>query len=245
MVCAVVLHWTHSKLHHTHLLKIMLFISFADKIHALHTFESIVLTWDWLFPDTMRRRWFKKRILCVCLLSVFLYLVFRIQKQNGVFEAVIENSKSVDVWEFVADFSNHRKINPNLIDFNIKSEGGNYDHWHYSAEYTEFLLYLPFIHNFADAHFNVKPGDGGVYIIQSTHNTCFFTRFLCLSSEAEFRFEPVGRNTRCVKKITYECPLACTLLCYNEVMYQQKTFMSNLQKHFIPPVIVSKNTRHT
>lgn len=59
------------------------------------------------------------------------------------------------------------------------SEGGNYDQWHYSAEYTEFLLYLPFIHNFADAHFSVKPGGEGVYIIQSTHNTCFFTRFLC------------------------------------------------------------------
>jgi hypothetical protein len=65
------------------------------------------------------------------------------------------------------------------IDFNILSEGGNYDHWRYSVEYTEFLLYLPFIHNFADANFNVKPGGGRVYIIQSTHNTCFFTRFFC------------------------------------------------------------------
>jgi hypothetical protein len=31
-----------------------------------------------------------------------------------MFEAVIENSKPVDVWEFVADFSNHKRINPNL-----------------------------------------------------------------------------------------------------------------------------------
>jgi hypothetical protein len=65
------------------------------------------------------------------------------------------------------------------IDFNIMSEGGNYDRWHYSAEYTEFLLYLPFIHNIIDGHFSVKPGGGGVYIIQSAHNTCFYTRFLC------------------------------------------------------------------
>jgi hypothetical protein len=65
------------------------------------------------------------------------------------------------------------------IDFTILSEGGNYEHWHYTAQYTEFLLSLPFIHNFADGHFNVKPSGGGVYVIQSTHNTCFFTRLLC------------------------------------------------------------------
>jgi hypothetical protein len=62
----------------------------------------------------MQRRWFKKRILCVCLLSVFLYLIFRSRTQNVVFEAVVANSKPIDIWEFVADFSNHKKLNPTL-----------------------------------------------------------------------------------------------------------------------------------
>jgi len=71
---------------------------------------------------------------------------------------------------------------------------------------------------------------------------------LCLlvtvSTEAEFQFEPLGQNTRCVKNITYECPFACSLLCYREVTYQQNTVMSNLQKHFTPPVMVSKSMWH-
>jgi hypothetical protein len=65
------------------------------------------------------------------------------------------------------------------VDFNILSEGGNYDHWHYSAKYEEFLLYQPYIRYFIDGHFNVKPAGGGAYIIQSTHNTCFLSGLFC------------------------------------------------------------------
>ncbi|XP_021931766.1 uncharacterized protein LOC110835643 isoform X2 [Zootermopsis nevadensis] len=188
----------------------------------------------------MQRRWFKKRILCVCLLGVVLYLTLRLQTQKVVFEAVIANSKPIDIWEFVADFSNHKKLNPTLIDFNVLSEGGNFDHWHYTAQYTEFLSSLPFVRNFADGHFSVRPGAGGVYTIESTHIICFFTRLLCMSAEGEFRFEPLGENTRCVKNITYQCPFALTFFCYREVTFQHKTFMSNLQKHFTPQVMVSQ-----
>jgi hypothetical protein len=65
------------------------------------------------------------------------------------------------------------------IDFNILSEGGNYDHWKYSARYEEFLLYFPYVRYFIDGHFNVKPAGGGTYIIQSTHNTCFLYGLFC------------------------------------------------------------------
>ena len=60
-------------------------------------------------------------------------------------------------------------------------------------------------------------------------------------TEAEFRFEPIGANTRCVKKISYECPIASTFVCHHEVMNQQHAVMSNLQKHFSPPVMATKS----
>ncbi|XP_069674060.1 uncharacterized protein [Periplaneta americana] len=189
----------------------------------------------------MARKWFKMRVLCVCLLAVSLYLVLRTRKQNVVFEATIRNSKPVEVWEFVADFSNMKMLNPTIIDFNILSETGNYDHWSYSAEYTEFLSSLPFIHNFADAHFNVKPMKDGSYVIQSTHSTCFISRLACLSSESEFRFEPVDSNTRCTENVTYECPYVFGPLCHREVMHQRQAIMSNLKKHFSSPVMLSKS----
>jgi len=65
------------------------------------------------------------------------------------------------------------------IDFNILSEGGNYDHWKYSARYEEFLLYFPYVRYFIDGHFSVKPAGGDTYIIRSTHNTCFLYGLFC------------------------------------------------------------------
>ena len=81
---------------------------------TLHNPDCNVLKLYWLIPDTMQRRWFKKRVLCVCLLSVFLYLIVRTRTHNVSFEVVIPNSKPVAIWDFVADLSNLKKIYPNM-----------------------------------------------------------------------------------------------------------------------------------
>lgn len=64
------------------------------------------------------------------------------------------------------------------IDFNIKGESGNYDHWKYSVEYSEFLPKLSFIHHVTHAHFEVKP-EGDSFIIRSNHSTCFLHGTVC------------------------------------------------------------------
>ncbi|PSN40573.1 hypothetical protein C0J52_10789 [Blattella germanica] len=189
----------------------------------------------------MQRRWHKKRIVCVCLVAVFLYLILRTQKKNAVIQFKIDNSRATDIWEFVADFSNMKKLNPTILEFNILAESGNYDHWQYSVEYTEFLSSYPFIHNFIVSHFNVKPADKGAFVIQATHSSCFYTRLACLSSESEFRFEQEGSNTNCIENITYECPFAFSSLCHREVMYQRTKIKSNLQSHFSVQKMQSKN----
>lgn len=167
--------------------------------------------------------------------------MFRVQTQNVTFEATVYKAKAADVWEFVADFSNMKKLNPTILDFNIVAERGNYDHWQYSAEYTEFLSSFPFIRNFIVSHFSVKPDKEGSYTIESTHSSCFYTRLACLSSESEFRFYPVETGTRCVENVTYECPFLFSTLCYREVMYQRKEIMSNLQKLLSPSKMETKS----
>ena len=90
------------------------FYFLCTKICALHSPDCTVLKLSLLIPDTMQRRWFKKRVVCVCLLSVFLYLIIRTRTHDVAFEVVIPNSKPVDIFEFVADFSNLKKIYPNM-----------------------------------------------------------------------------------------------------------------------------------
>lgn len=67
------------------------------------------------------------------------------------------------------------------MDFNIIEDKGNYKHWEYTAEYTEFLSNFPSIKNKAVGKFIVKP-EGNEYAIYSTHNTCFFNAYCCKSS---------------------------------------------------------------
>ncbi|XP_063231573.1 uncharacterized protein LOC134536009 [Bacillus rossius redtenbacheri] len=177
-------------------------------------------------------RWSKKRIFYTAAMAVVLYFLLCARKQSVTFETIVHNSKAVDVWEFVADFSNMKKLNPTMLDFDILSESGNYDHWRYSAQYTEFLSHLPFVHNTAQAHFSVRPS-GDAYVIQSTHTTCFAAQLYCLKSSSEFWFSPTGGGTNCTERVTYECPLLLGPLCRSEVMYQRTHVMDNLKKHFV------------
>lgn len=62
----------------------------------------------------MQRIWCKKKVLFWCVVGVFLWLIFRPKKYTVKFEAIISNSKPIDVWEYVADFSNMKKLNPTM-----------------------------------------------------------------------------------------------------------------------------------
>ena len=90
------------------------FYFLCSRMSALHSPYCTVLKLNFLIPVTMQRRWFKKRVLCVCLLSVFLYLIVRTRTHDVAFEVVIPNSKPIVIWDFLADFSNLKKIYPNM-----------------------------------------------------------------------------------------------------------------------------------
>lgn len=66
------------------------------------------------------------------------------------------------------------------IDFNIIKESGNYDHWKYSAEYSEHLSHWPYLYNVALAHFDVKASTKkDIYYVTSVHRTCLFSGYFC------------------------------------------------------------------
>ncbi|XP_033231126.1 uncharacterized protein LOC117182180 [Belonocnema kinseyi] len=171
----------------------------------------------------------KSKILAYSLVSALLIYAFFFYKRKYTvsFEFIIKNSTPESVWEFVADFSNMKKLNPTIEDWDIISESGNYDHWKYSVQYTEHLSHIPIIKNTAHAHFAVKP-EGKGFSINSEHRTCFFSNIGCVDSVSQFKFHGIGDDTKCLENVQYECPVLFTLLCYKEVMYQREEIMKNL-----------------
>lgn len=163
---------------------------------------------------------------------LIVYGLFFYKRTHTVqFEVVIKNSTPEIVWEFVADFSNMKQLNPTIEDFNIIAESGNYEHWKYSVKYSEHLSHIPMIKNTAHGHFAVKPEDSG-FSINSEHRTCFLTNFDCVNSVSQFKFQALGNDTKCLEIVEYECPLLFSSFCYKEVMYQREAIMKNLQTHF-------------
>uniref|UniRef100_A0A1B6IVS3 Uncharacterized protein n=2 Tax=Homalodisca liturata TaxID=320908 RepID=A0A1B6IVS3_9HEMI len=183
-------------------------------------------------PFRMQTIWCKKRVILWCVVGFVLWLLLHKAQYNVRFEAVVKKSEAIEVWEYVADFSNLKRLNPTIKEFSIEAESGNYDHWKYTVHYTEFLSHLPSIENYAVAHYQVKPLSKTSYIIQSTHRTCLYTSFACVDSVSSFTFEQQGDSTLCIEDVTYECPVIFSKFCEKEVWYQRREIMKNLQSAF-------------
>ncbi|XP_022195324.2 uncharacterized protein LOC111052834 isoform X1 [Nilaparvata lugens] len=178
---------------------------------------------------------YKRKVVCGVFVAFVLYLMLRLKKYNVKFESVVRKAKPIDVWEYVADFSNMPKLNPTIVDFSIHEERGDYKTWVYEVSYTEFLSHLPFIYNYGKAEYEVKPANEEQFLINSKHRTCFFSSFACVNSWSTFKFEPekgTETATHCTENVIFECPALFSFLCESEVLYQRRTIVSNLQKEF-------------
>ncbi|VEN46582.1 unnamed protein product [Callosobruchus maculatus] len=182
-----------------------------------------------------RMQWKSRRTIASFLGVFFLYLMIRANYYEHKSFVFIPRVPPNQVWEFVADFSNMKYLNPTIIDFNIIEESGNYKHWKYTTEYSEKLSHWPNLPNHALAHFDVKSSPvKDVYYIYSTHRTCLFFGLYCLYTESEFKFGP-GNSTKgaaCEEYVKYQCPTLLSSFCRREVIYQRRAIMENLKKKF-------------
>ncbi|XP_028140982.2 uncharacterized protein LOC114335027 [Diabrotica virgifera virgifera] len=182
-----------------------------------------------------RIQWKKYRSLTVAVSLVVLYFIVKTQTYEHTAFVFLPKVHPNKPWEFVADFSNMKYLNPTIIDFNILEESGNYDHWKYTTEYMENLSHWPYLPNKAVAHFNIKASPKkDLYYINSLHSTCLFQGLYCLNAESEFKFSHNNRTkgTTCEETVKYECPRILSFFCRREVIYQRNAIMSNLLKKF-------------
>ncbi|KYB28784.1 uncharacterized protein LOC659949 isoform X2 [Tribolium castaneum] len=182
-----------------------------------------------------RIQWKSRRTLYLVISLVSFYLTVRIKTYEHKASVVLPETHPNDAWEFVADFSNMKLLNPTIIDFTILAESGNYDHWKYSTQYSEFLSHWPYLRNVAVAHFEVKakPKEN-IYLINSVHKTCLLFGFFCLDSESEFKFSQNDtlKGALCEENISYQCPAIMSSFCRREVLFQRTAIMNNLKMHF-------------
>lgn len=60
-------------------------------------------------------KWKSKTLACSLVSALIIYVFFFYKRKYTVsFEFIIKNSTPESVWEFVADFSNMKKLNPTM-----------------------------------------------------------------------------------------------------------------------------------
>ncbi|RZC40008.1 uncharacterized protein BDFB_003199 [Asbolus verrucosus] len=181
-------------------------------------------------------QWKSRRTLGIVISLVVLYFTIRIKNYEHKAFVFLSEVHPNEAWEFVADFSNMKYLNPTIVDFSVIAESGNYDHWKYSIEYSEYLSHWPHLENHAVAHFNVKASPKtAVYFISSVHKTCLIFGLFCLDSESEFKFTHgnTSKGSLCEENVVYQCPAFLSSFCRREVVFQRRAIMKNLKKHFL------------
>ncbi|KAL3285092.1 hypothetical protein HHI36_019216 [Cryptolaemus montrouzieri] len=182
-----------------------------------------------------RFQWKVLRVSGAILVSILLFLLLRVNNYPYKASVVLPDVHPNEVWEFVADFSNMKYLNPTIEDFKIIDEKGNYNHWQYTVQYKESLSHWPYLPNYAEAKFSIKANSQkDRFFINSLHVTCLLSNFLCLSSESEFIFTHMNKSagTVCEENIHYQCPSIFSKFCKREVRYQRDAIMKNLKNKF-------------
>lgn len=59
-------------------------------------------------------QWKTKRVAGIVVGLIFVYLLIRVKYYNYKASVVLEHTQASDVWEFVADFSNMKYLNPTV-----------------------------------------------------------------------------------------------------------------------------------
>lgn len=118
----------------------------------------------------------RKYVVGICAV-VFVYLFLFSRYQTFEYQEVIKGTKPETVWEYVADFSKMKLLNPTIVEFKILSDHGNNEDWKYSVEYIENMSHWPYWRNQAVGNYHVKKvirDRKYLYLVESTHKTCFF-----------------------------------------------------------------------
>jgi len=142
-----------------------------------------------MFNSRRRSTSNKRKYIIGAVALIIIYLCIASRYQTYEHSEVIKNAKPIAVWEFVADFSKMKQLNPTILDFKILSDHGNYEDWKYSVEFIEQLSHWPHWENTIIGNFHVRKvlkDHKNLYLVESIHKACFFKFFCCKYLKFEF-----------------------------------------------------------
>lgn len=152
---------------------------------------------------TTRSRYGKRKYIAGIVVVIFAYLFIFARYQSFEYQEVIKNVKPVEVWEFIADFSKMKELNPTILDFKITADHGTNEDWKYSVEYHEKLSHWPYWLNTIVGNFHVHKvirDRKYVYLVESVHKTCFYgiycREYFLLYSRFEFQIHRAVMNDK-------------------------------------------------
>ncbi|XP_052859912.1 uncharacterized protein LOC128267163 [Anopheles cruzii] len=184
----------------------------------------------------MAIRWARRRLLIATVMAIALYYLLSSSYRTHEVSSILPHTKPEDVWEYLADFSHMKKLNPTIQGFRVLSEEGNKNLWKYTVEYDERLSHWPHSYNTAIGHYTVSKlssADGGKYSVASQHQTCFLVGLFCLRSQGEFTISLVNLyDTLVTESVRFQCPFFFGSFCQREVEYQRTEIASKLKQHF-------------
>ncbi|XP_035786724.1 uncharacterized protein LOC118463899 [Anopheles albimanus] len=176
------------------------------------------------------------RMLIATLSAIALYFFLSSGYREYELSGVVPHTKPEDVWDFLADFSHMKRLNPTIIDFKVISESGYRNDWKYTVSYEEKLSHWPYTYNHGLGHYMVtklSEEHGGVYSVASKHRTCFLPGLFCPQAEGEFTIRHINdHDTLVTEVVRYTCPFFFGSFCRREVEYQRHEIMRKLKEHF-------------
>lgn len=63
----------------------------------------------------MQKIYLKKRsLICIALFTLIIYLLFQLRSYEYEASVVLTKKQPIEIWEYVADFSNMKDLNPTM-----------------------------------------------------------------------------------------------------------------------------------
>lgn len=67
-----------------------------------------------IFKNFQMKILFRKKVLVGLVVAFVSYILLKCRKYNITYDAVVSNVQPAELWEFVSDFSNMKKLNPTM-----------------------------------------------------------------------------------------------------------------------------------
>lgn len=181
-----------------------------------------------------RFQWKSRKSLTLVAILLLAIIFLRIKYYRYSTEIKLAKAKAETVWEYVADFSNLKQLNPSIVDFLILNDSGNFETWHYTVQYKEVSSNWPYLTSATLAHFEVKHVNKLVqaYYINSNHTSCMAFGCICLTTYSSYDFTQQGNGVDVFELVNYQCPVIFSGLCRKNIEHQRELIARNLIKHF-------------